>query len=306
MSQRITLSLAAVFALFGPLAQAQSLPFAVETEGRLSLGYSDRTAGADAFLVGDATLRLDFSGLSSGLGSGLPLGLEIGLYGRADALDTPHETYGALTWDLPGGGRFLVGVPRPAYDSFAVSALEHHFPSLGVDRATLTRSEATSGAMFANYLPFGLRFQNETAGLRYAMSVHRADNMDRTIASLGMSREFGDWTIEGAIEAGFGASTDVGGKMQLHGTVGAVSGGIGYYAPGARPGPDLLEAFASFDPIDRLTLSGVVQVPLDSTLDPTIGLSAHYAVRDDVSLALGVVSDAGADATVTAFLDWTF
>ncbi len=272
----------------------------------MSFGYSDRTTGADAFLVGDATLRLDFSGLTSGSDSGLPLGLEIGLYGRADALDTPHETYGALTWDLPGGGRFLAGVPRPAYDSFAVSAIERHFPALGVDRATLTRSEATSGAMFANYLPFGARFQNEAAGLRYATSVHRADNVDRTIASFGLARDMGNWTIEGAIEASFGASTEIGGKMQLHGTLGSVSGGIGYYAPGAVAGPDLFEAFASFDPIARLTLSGVVQLPVNSASNPTLGVSARYAARDDLGIVLGVVSDAGADTAVSAFLDWTF
>lgn len=302
MSHHISLPLAAAFTLFATLAQAQSLPFAVETEGRLSFGYSDRTPGADAFLVGDATLRLDFSTL----GSGLPLGVEIGLYGRADALDTPHETYGALTWDLPGGGRFLAGVPRPAYDSFAVSAIDSHFPSLGVDRATLTRSEATSGAMFFNYLPFGLRFQNEAAEFRYATSLHRADNVDRTIASFGFARDVADWTFEGAIEASFGATTDIGGKMQVHGTLGAVSGGIGYYAPGAVAGPDLFEAFASFDPIARVTLSGVVQVPVNSASDPTVGLSARYAARDNLGLTLGVVSDAGADAAVSAFLDLTF
>lgn len=302
MSHHSVLPLAAAFTLFATLAQAQSLPFTVETNGRLSFGYSDRTPGADAFVAGDATVRLDFSGL----GSGLPLGVEIGLYGRADALDTPHETYGALTWDLPGGGRILAGVPRPAYDSFAVSGLEAQFPSLGVDRATLTRSEATSGAMFFNYLPFGLRFQNEAGGLRYATSVHRADNVDRTIASFGFAREMGDWTLEGAIEASFGATTEVGGKMQVHGSLGDVSGGIGYFAPGAVAGPDLFEAFASFDPIARVTLSGVVQVPVNSASDPTLGVSARYAARDNLGLSLGVVSDAGADAAVSAFLDWTF
>ena len=296
------LSLGAVFSCFTTLAVAQSMPISVETAGRLSFGYSDRTPGADAFLVGDATVRLDFSGL----GSALPLGIEIGLYGRADALDTPHETYGALTWDLPGGGRILAGVPRPAYDSFAVSAIERHFPSLGVDRATLTRSEPTSGAMFANYLPFGLRFQNEAGDLRYATSVHRADNVDRTIASFGFSRDVGDWTLEGAIEASFGAATEVGGKLQAHGTLGAVSGGIGYYAPGAVAGPDLFEAFASFRPIARVTLSGVVQVPVNSASDPTLGMTARYAARDNLGMSLGVVSDAGEDAAVSAFLDWTF
>ena len=288
----ITLILAAC------IANAQSWPDWITAEGRLALGYSDRTPGADAFLVGDATLRLApaFAGR---------FGLEIGSYGRADALDTPHETYGSLTFDL-GNGRLAVGVPRPAYDSFAVSALHYHFPSLAIDRTAATRSEATQGAMFANYLPYGARFQNESSGLRYAASVHHSATPDRTMASFGIATGTKTWIFEAAIEAGFGNSTDISAKAQAYREIGGFAGGIGYYAPGLLGGSDLVELFGSYQPMDRVTLSGVVQVPVDGSSDPTGGVAARYGFGNGLALSLGVASDAGSDPVISTFVDWTF
>ena len=56
--------------------------------------------------------------------------------------------------------------------------------------------------MFANYLPYGVSFQNETQGLRYAVSVHGNSAPDRTIAGLGLSLPLGDWQLDGALEIG--------------------------------------------------------------------------------------------------------
>ena len=283
-------------------AAAQSLPDWIRVDGRLALGYSDRVPGADGFLVGDALLQFNFGGV----GSGLPLGFDLGVYGRADALDTPHETYGALTWNFSDTARLSLGVPRPAYDSFAVSAVELHFPSLGVDRAISTRSEATYGAMFNNYLPYGVRFENSTGGFRYATSIHTTDTPDRTIASFGIGTELGNWTVEGAVEAGFGGTTDVSGKLQARTQIGRFSGGAGLYAPATGTGPELIEGFASYSPIDRLTLSGVVQVPLSGGSDPTVGLAGRYSLHENAAISAGVISDAGADASLNAFVDFRF
>jgi len=281
-------------------ANAQNFGSWVEADGHFSLGYTDRVPGGDAFLTGDATLRFspDFTG---------PFGFELGVYGRTDALDTPHETYGALTWDIGNAGRLSVGVPRPAYDGFAVSALEKSFPSLGIDRTGTTRSATTFGAMFANWLPYGVGFSNETDTFRYAVSVHNASNVDRTATSFGAATEIGDWLLSGAVEVVWGgASTEVSGKLQAQNDFGPVTAGAGFYSPGAVGGSDVVELFASVDPIDRLTLSGVIQVPVDGATDPTAGIAARYGITDNIALSAGVASDAGSDAVVNAFVDFRF
>lgn len=293
------LAAAVLGTLCGLPADAQGWPAWVEAEGRLALGASDRVPGADLFLFGDATLRFAPEAVS-------PLGFELGVYGRADALDTPHETYGAFTFDIGPNGRLAAGVPRPAYDLFAVSALEGPFPSLGVDRAAATRSAATAGAMFANWLPYGVAFENEAGGLRYAISVHDAANVDTTVAGFGLETELGGLTLSGAVEIAWGTGTDVSGKVQATGRIGEVTAGVGYYAPGAAGASDLVEGFASYAATDRLTLSAVVQVPTDGASDPTAGVAAAYGVNDALAVSVGVASDAGADASFNAFVDFRF
>lgn len=294
---RYSLAFSALIASAAP-ALPQSFPEWIVADGRLAAGYTDRVPGADAFLVGDTTLR--FAPAFAGR-----FGAELGVYGRADALDTPHETYGTLTFDIAGGGRISAGVPRPAYDSFAVSALEIWFPSLAIDRTGATRSAATQGAMFGNWLPYGVSFSNQTNALRYAVSVLDASNVGRTVASIGAATEIGDWQLSGAVEIAWGGSTEISGKVQAIGNFGPVTGGLGYYAPGAAGGRDLAEVFAGLTPWDRLTLSAVVQVPLDGTA-ATGGIAARYGITDSVAISAGVASDAGSGAVFNAFLDWRF
>lgn len=293
--------IAGVFALLslGSTAQAQSLPDWVSADGRLAFGYSDRIPGADVFLVGDASLRFAPAFLGR-------FGFELGIYGRADALDTPHETYGAVTYDIGANGRISVGVPRPAYDGFAVSALEKSFPSLGIDRTGSTRSAATQGAMFANWLPYGVGFVNQTDNLRYAVSVQDASNVDMSVASIGAATDLGNWQLSSAVEVSWGTSTEVSAKIQAVGQFGPVTGGMGYYAPGTAGFSDLFEVFAEISPTDRVTLAAVVQVPTDGATDPTAGVSARYGFSDSGAISIGVASDAGSDAVFNAFVDWTF
>ena len=92
-----------------PLRAQVLWPDRISTDARVALGYSDRVPGEELFLFGNAMLRFDVRGA----GVNAPLGFEHGLYGRATDLNTPHETYGALTWDLPGGGQVPARVPRP-------------------------------------------------------------------------------------------------------------------------------------------------------------------------------------------------
>ena len=134
---------------WGSSAPAQSQAFTFGSEGRLAAGYTDQVPGTDITLFGDATARLSLDNA--------PLGFELGVFGFANVVDTPHETYGTFTWDFAQGRRLFLGVPRPAYDSFAISAVETMLPALGVSHTAATRSQATYGAMFEGFLPYGLR-----------------------------------------------------------------------------------------------------------------------------------------------------
>ena len=295
---RISLALT-ILLVTAPLAAAQSFPPWFSADGRVALGYSDRVPGADAFLVGDVTLR--FQPQLSGV-----LGFELGAYGRADALDTPHETFGAVIWDFGRDARLAVGVPRPAYDGFAISALEHSFPSLGIDATGGTRSAATNGAMFANWLPYGISFSGRRDAFQYAASVHEASNVGMTVASFGAATAVGNWQFSGAVEVTWGAGSNVSGKLQARGPIGPVTGGIGYYSPSTVGGSDLVEAFADYLATDNITISAVMQAPTNGAADPTTGIAARYSITPNAALSIGVASDAGSDAVFSAFLEWQF
>ena len=277
---------------------AQSLGLSYGAEGRLAAGFTDQVPGAALFFFGDATARVS--------SDAIPLGFELGVYGLANVVDTPHETYGTFTWDFAQGGRLFLGVPRPAYDSFAVSAVDRLFPTLGVLQTAATRSQATYGAMYAGYLPYGVRFEKDGEKLRFAVSVDTVPNRDLTIASVGFALPLGALTVETAIETSWGASQDVSGKVQLTSAVGRVNGGIGLYLPGRFGGPDRLEAFASFAPLERLTIAGVVQIALDGSEEVTAGVSARYAISAANGFSAGVISTAAGDIAYSALLDWTF
>lgn len=279
-------------------ARADSLGLTFGADGRLAAGFSDQVPGASLFFFGDATARVSLDAIS--------LGFELGVYGLANVVDTPHETYGTFTWDFAGGGRLFLGVPRPAYDSFAVSAMDAMFPTLGVLQTDATRSQATYGAMYAGYLPYGIRYEQETDHLRFALSVDTVPNRDLTIASLGFAWPVGDLTLETAIEASWGATDDLSGKVQLKGALGRVDGGIGLYLPAAGGGRDMLEAFASFQPVEKITVAGVVQIPFGASDDVTVGISARYAISAANGFSAGVISDASGATAYSALLDWQF
>jgi hypothetical protein len=290
--------IAAIAFLLTGTAEAQNRLLSFGAEGRLGAGFTDQVPDADYFLFGDATARLSLNGT--------PLGFELGIYGVANAADTPHETYGTFTWSFSQGGRLLLGVTRPAYDSFAVSAVDDLFPSLGVSNTGATRSLATYGAMFAGFLPYGLRFETATDKLHFAASIATVPNRDTRIAGLGLALPIGKMTLETALEVSWGPKTDVSAKVQMKGKIGRIDGGLGVYLPGTVAGPDMLEVFASFEPVEKITIAGVAQFPLSGDSDPTIGISARYAFSPAVSFSGGVLSDALDDTAYSALLDWTF
>jgi hypothetical protein len=279
-------------------SHAQSLPLSFGADGRLGAGYTDQVSGAGVFFFGDVTSRVSLNNT--------PLGFELGLYGLANAADTPHETYGTFTWDFTQGGKLLVGVTRPAYDSFAVSAFDALLPSLGVANTGTTRSQATYGAMFAGFLPYGVRYETSTDKLRFAASIATVPNRDTAIAGLGLAFPIGQVTFESAVEVSWGTTTDVAGKLQVKGAIGRVNTGLGLYLPGTVGGPEIAEVFASFAPADKTTVAAEIQMPLNGVGDPTIGISARYDFSQASGFSIGVLSNAGAEAAYSAYVDWSF
>ncbi len=285
------------FGLIGS-AEAQGRGLSFGTDGTLVMGYTDQVAGADIFLFGDATLRLSLNTI--------PLGFELGVFGLANAVDTPHETYGTFTWDIAQGCRLSLGVPRPAYDSFAVSAFDTLLPSLAVSQVGTTRSLATYGAMFEGFLPYGLRYETKTDNLHFAVSIDTVPNRDTTIAGVGLALPIGEMTLESAFEMSWGATTDVAGKVQLKGERGGIEGGFGIYWPGTVGEPEVFEAFASFDLAEKVRVSGALQIPLRGGRDPIAGVLAHYSFSPVAGISVGAMTNTGADAAYAMMLDWTF
>ncbi len=296
MRRQVPLAVAALLAgsAAATTIQAQSaIDFGAE--GRLSLGATDRFTGVTPFLFGDATGR-------AALGD---FGLELGVYGYFTPDSTPHETYAAFTWDTPAGAKLSFGVPRPAYDDFAVSAFDTLVPTLGVDSAALTRSQATWGAVQEGHLPFGARFEVSRGAFRFAASASHAWNVDVSTASAGLEMTRGNWTLSGAVDLSSDTAVHPAVKAQLAWSDGALGAGASLYAPGGAGLPETFEGFASYDVWDALTIAGALQLPLDGT-DPTAALSARYSFDDKLSLSAAGASVAGGDPVFSSTLDYQF
>ena len=80
------------------------------------------------------------------------------------------------------------------------------------------------------------------------------------------------------------------------------------HGPGAN-GPDGNQSHgwpATASLSNRIEVTGVIQLPTDGATDPTGGLAMRYGVNDSIDLSLGLASDAGADASLSAFIDFRF
>ncbi|MEL7114472.1 MAG: hypothetical protein AAGP08_02595, partial [Pseudomonadota bacterium] len=260
-------------------------------DGRLWIGASDRRAGAEASIVGDLTARLSYWNF----------GAELGLFGRGDALDTPHETYGALTYSF-GQTKIAVGVPRPAYDAVAISAFESDLADLAIDRVQETRSAATFGAMYTNWIPYGVAVTGSRGALSFAGSVHYAELPDAYIIGAGARWSRDGWTLAGAVESNDGTLSA---KAKIDRYFDKLSTSVAYFSPGAAGVSDVVELSATLRSMDRFGLTAVVQAPTDGS-DVTAGVSGRYEISDRTSLALGVMTDAGTDATFSAAIDLNF
>ncbi len=265
-------------------------------DGWAVAGYAtgNHAARDTAFLSGDVTFAAPLFGSA--------LGIELGGYGLAYDLDTPHETYGALTL-ATGFGRLSAGVVRPAFDRFAASPLDRMLPLAGFaePRIAATRSRVTWGAMYAGYLPYGASLTGGNDAFGWAVSAHRAESQNLTVASLGLGLSRPGWRLDAAVE--WASDDSWAGKAQMVSDGPQVSAGLGLYAAPAPHHANRAEGWLTWHQSPRLDLSALVQVPTEGH---GIGvLAADYSLGDHARLALGLSDEAGT-AAASLGLDWRF
>ncbi|WP_275631219.1 hypothetical protein [Psychromarinibacter halotolerans] len=290
-----TWCLACAVAIAGHAASADdSWPF--NAEGRATIGLTNRIPGAAPFLAGDVLFSLGVSGT--------PLSFELGAYGYLNRTDTPHETYGALAWTFPVA-KVSAGVVKPAYDSFALSALDRILPTLGAERARQTRSEATWGAMFDGYLPLGARVESRIGPVDLAVSAHRDKSRKATLVAVGAAWTQGAWTVSGAVEGDVDDDTGTQAKLAAEWRGDRLSAGAAVFVPDSTTLPDLLELSGTYAAAPRIELSGAVQIPLDGAA-ATVAASGRYQMNSGIGVNIGAGVEDGHDAVVSTYLDWRF
>lgn len=266
---------------------------ALEASGAFTLGYGDHAAGTRAYLKGDATL-----GLSLG-----PARFELGVFGFATRDDTPHETYGTVSFALGERGRLWAGVPRPAYDLVLGSSLEDSFPLLGLDRVPTSRSHATTSTMFGYALPVGVLYRNGAL----AVSAHVAGNEDTRMASASLTHPVGATTLAAAIEivdGPFGTKVNAKGGFETVWQDWSVAAAV--FLPGSTPSPQTVELALRWRSNEDLGLDAVIHAPLEGGLDPVAGFSARYNLGDAARLRAGVATDGSGGMAFNAGLKWSF
>lgn len=268
-----------------PLAEPNALFF----------GATDAPLGTEAVAMGDVLWHI---------GGAHRLGFDIGVYGYNNGTISPHETHGAVTWTLPEG-RLSLGVPVPAYDSFARAGIEAIVPVYGVDTAQRNRSEATSGAIDGSYLPWGLRYDGQHNQLGYAISGHWDKGSDVTILSFGGHIPLSErLSLSGSIEASDGGARDMAAKLQIMGVQDWGLWAVTLNHPGYVGVPDFIESFAAYRLDEQWTLMADLQMPLDGSA-AILAIGEHYDISDRVGVTLGAVHDDTGNS-VNLFLDRKF
>ena len=216
-------------------------------QGRLTFGATGDDGGVSPYVSADLDLPL-----------GTPrIGVRFGVYGLFATGDSSHETYATAEIGL-GPGTLSAGVPRPAYDRFAVSALDRLAPRLGVPATATTRSRLTTGAMFLSETPLGLAW----TGKDWAASVGEVDGT--TALSLGGRARLGDWAVEGAVEAVEGAGDGLSAKLSAARRIGDWTAGATAFLPGTLTSGAAVEATVS-TLRGGLTVTGVALVAADES-----------------------------------------
>lgn len=248
--------------------------FAEGLTGQLRLGVTDNGTQSDVTVFADLDWVLRFG----------QAGLSVGSYGLWTEDSHPHETYATLFVDL-GPGRLSAGVPRPAYDQFAVAAVDHAFPALGITALPTTRSHATAIAADGAGVPLGVMYNGKTGAVGWAASAHDIDRTDTQLLSFGTVIHGDGWQLSLATELVDGPDdTDTNAKLQAGMDLGPAEVTASYFHGGAQPGSNLTEFAAALPVSDRLEASIFTLLPTTDPEDGYLGASARYGLGHNIVL----------------------
>ncbi|KAJ56751.1 hypothetical protein ACMU_07380 [Actibacterium mucosum KCTC 23349] len=266
-----------------------ALPVSAEVTGEVRLGVTQAGDISGAAFFADGTWAYEFGAF----------GVSLGSYGVWTGKDHPHETYAALTYDL-GPGKLALGVPRPAYDLFAVSAIDHVLPALGLANVAQTRSHATAVATAGGGVPLGASFASD----QFAASVVHIDTTNATVVSVG--GRFGNVPLfEGALElveqsGDSHANAKLGvvhriDAMTLHATL--------FHSDVAG---QAIELGTSFPVGNNVQLDLFAQVPDEGFDNATVGAAAKFPLGVYSFLNTAVARDTNGEGAYAASIGWRF
>lgn len=273
-----TLCLCLSSALLCPVpAPAQSS--GPQLEGTLGIGVTSRDGDTGMGAV-DATLTVPLS-------RRIPLSFELGTYMFVLDGKNPHETYAALAWD----DRFRLGVVRPAYDAVLPSVFEGLAPFVAYERAEYSRAAATTRAMRATAVPWGVSAAFSQGATDWQVSLGDAAKGGFTAASISAAHRRDGWQVAAALEAVWPRDGDaeLNAKIGARFDIATASFGIALLHPGASDRPDALALDATAPLSDRLELRAAGEITGDGK--DAYGLGLDYALSHRAGLTVSVTED---------------
>lgn len=295
-----------------------NLPFGIAAKGEVGLGIYPGAAFPGRYAYGDVDISEEAGAVYVTSDYGVfifseamlraergRLGIDAGVFGYVGRY---HETYAAVTWDFSSETRVSLGFPQPAYDKFASSALLISVPSIALNQVGYSRSEATTGAMFRDdYLPYGLLVETSDGPVAAAVSVHHVPGPSADILGAGLSYGTSDWQVSGALELSTESdATEMQGKIGTFRQFGSMAVGAGLYWPVVNGGSTVAEISASYEPVPRLRLSGLIALPSDSDDSVLLGVSGDYDLSAHARLNLTAAGYQGSDVKLGSRLVWQF
>ncbi len=285
--------------LLSTAASAQSPAFTAD--GTFRLGVADGGAADDIYLFTDSTFTLRYKDTS-------PIGVEFGAFGIWTDSIHPHETYATVNLYFDQGRSLAAGVPRPAYDLFAISTLDHAHPTLALESIPTTRSHATSTAFDGAGVPLGVQYRAPGQTFDYALSAHHINRTDTQLASFGgQFRIATDITIAGAVEIVDGPDdTDVNAKGQISAPVLGTETRVGLFHNDSADATDLAEVASQIALSDRSHLTLFSQVPLTGSKDASFGIAVDYGLTPSIALQVSAAQNFEHDGVVSASVGLNF
>lgn len=288
MQRNILLS--ALIAAFPTLSTAKGL------EGTIAVGAVNGDGSTEATVYVDATYTTDFGAY----------GIQIGSYGVWTQDTHPHETYATAFADVLGG-RLSLGVPRPAYDHFAVSVADSALPHVGIAQLAQTRSYATLASAELEEVPLGALYQSDEGRSTYALSLHSIDELNAQVLSLGARYETNDWHLSGGFEyIDNEDGSDTNAKVQASHQMDQLDLSVGYYLNGYQDRSDLAEVALTYHLSDRVTTYGFVQQEIAGGSETTIGAAVDVEFGSNLYLKAGVSHQDTSDTAFSTFVGWAF